>query len=175
MTKPLTEPHAICIGTARKREKPPSGGQPNRACALCYDVMRLRFLVSGLAFLGLLLLLAALPVVAQGHNTPAKDKPCTITGTNGPNLLEGTGGPDVICGRGGDDVITAKGGNDVVRGGGGDDTIYGDGGRDTLLGGRGNDSIYARDSQHDHLYGGPGSDYGRVDNPLDSLSSIEST
>jgi hypothetical protein len=171
MTKPLTKPHAICIGTVREGEKPPSGGQHPRLCALCYDVMRLRFLVSGLAFFALLLTLAALPVVAQGGSSPS----CTVTGTAQGDLLMGTANADVICGRGGSDVITARGGNDIVRGGGGADTIYGDTGQDQLYGGRGTDDIYARDSQRDHLYGGPGSDYGRVDNPLDVLRSIEST
>jgi Ca2+-binding RTX toxin-like protein len=141
-------------------------------CALCYDVMSLRFLVSGLAFFGLLLALAIVPVAAQGGGgAPA----CTIVGTSGVDLLKGTGTADVICGRGGADVITAAGGNDVVRGGNGADTIYGDTGQDKIYGQKGNDRIYARDSQRDHLYGGGGSDYGRVDNPLDVLNSIEST
>lgn len=142
---------------------------------LCYELVRLRFLVSGLAFFGAVLLLGALPVVAHGHNTPSASLACTIVGTSGPDLLQGTSGQDVICGRGGADIITAKGGNDVVKGGRGADTIYGDTGHDTLLGQRGNDDIYARDSTHDHVLGGPGSDYARVDNPLDTLSSIEST
>jgi Ca2+-binding RTX toxin-like protein len=132
--------------------------------------MHLRFLVTGLACFGLLILLAVLPVVAQGA-APA----CTIMGTPNADLLTGTAGADVICGRGGADVITAKGGNDVVRGGGGADTIYGDTGRDRLEGNRGNDNIYARDSQQDRVFGGPGSDYARVDNPLDILNSVEST
>jgi Ca2+-binding RTX toxin-like protein len=137
--------------------------------------MRLRFLVSGLAFFGVALLLAVLPVVAQGHNTPPTDLACTIEGTSGPDLLQGTSGADVICGFGGADTITAKGGNDLVKGGGGSDVIYGDTGRDTLVGGRGNDRLYARDSEHDHVDGRTGSDYARVDNPLDTLRSIESS
>jgi hypothetical protein len=40
--------------------------------------MRLRFLASGLAFFGVVFLLAALPVVAQGRNTPGNDRPCPI-------------------------------------------------------------------------------------------------
>jgi Ca2+-binding RTX toxin-like protein len=134
-----------------------------------------RFLFSGLVFFAVALLLAALPVVAHGHNTPSAGLPCTVVGTSGADLLEGTSGQDVICGRGGADIITAKGGDDVVRGGRGADTIYGDSGNDTLAGGRGNDDIYARDSAHDHVLGGAGSDYARVDNPLDTLKSVEST
>jgi Ca2+-binding RTX toxin-like protein len=141
-------------------------------CALCYDVMSLRFLVSGLAFFGLLLALAILPMAARGGGgTPA----CTIVGTSAGDLLKGTANADVICGRGGADVITASGGNDIVRGGNGADTIYGDTGQDKLYGQKGNDRIYARDSQRDHLYGGGGADYGRVDNPLDVVNGIEST
>jgi Ca2+-binding RTX toxin-like protein len=136
--------------------------------------MRLRFLVSGLACFGLLVVLAVLPVIAQGGSTPSPSAPCTIKGTNAANLLIGTAGADVICGYGGNDTITAKGGNDVVRAGDGADTIYGDTGRDWLYGGPGNDRLYARDSQQDHVNGGVGSDYARVDNPLDVLSSVES-
>lgn len=138
-------------------------------------MMRVRFLISGLVFFGFAVLLAVLPVVAQGHNTPSASQPCTVAGTSGADLLEGTNGPDVICGYGSADTITARGGNDVVKGGRGPDVIYGDTGRDTLLGGRGNDRIYARDSEHDHVYGGPGSDYARVDNPLDTIRGVEST
>jgi Ca2+-binding RTX toxin-like protein len=52
--------------------------------------------------------------------------------------------------------------------------MYGGTGRDVLYGGRGNDRLYARDSQHDHGHGGRGSDYARVDTPLDSVYSVES-
>ena len=137
--------------------------------------MRLRLLASGLVFFAVALVLAALPVVAHGHNTPDPNQACTITGTSGADLLVGTSGADVICGRGGADIVTAHAGNDVVNGGRGADTIYGDAGRDTVLGGRGNDDLYVRDSEHDHAYGGPGSDYARVDTPLDTLRSVEST
>src|SRR5687767_6043812 len=125
--------------------------------------MSLRFLVSGLAFFGLLLALAILPMAARGGGgTPT----CTIVGTSAGDLLKGTANAD---------VITAAGGNDIVRGGNGADTIYGDTGQDKLYGQKGNDRIYARDSQRDHLYGGGGSDYGRVDNPLDVVNGVEST
>jgi Ca2+-binding RTX toxin-like protein len=136
--------------------------------------MRIRFLLTGLGCFMLLLVLAILPVVAQGGSTIDPSAPCTIKGTNAANLLVGTAGPDVICGLDGNDTITAKGGNDVVRAGGGADTIYGDTGRDWLYGGPGNDRLYARDSQQDRVYGGLGYDYARVDTPLDLLNSIES-
>jgi Ca2+-binding RTX toxin-like protein len=75
-------------------------------------------------------------------------RPCTITGTEGPDSLRGTDGDDVICGLGGDDVIDARGGDDAVfgdagddriRGGDGDDNLYGGDGFDDLDGGRGFD------------------------------------
>jgi Ca2+-binding RTX toxin-like protein len=132
--------------------------------------MKVRFLLSGLAFFGVAFVLAALPVLAEGGTAP----PCTITGANGGDLLIGTAGADVICGYGGSDIITAKGGNDIVRGGGGPDQIYGDGGSDHLYGGAGNDKLYARDAVKDWVYGGRGSDYARDDDPEDVLRSIES-
>ncbi len=48
---------------------------------------------------------------------------CTITGTDGPDVLTGTAGPDVICGGGGDDKIEGLGGDDVLAGGEGTDTV----------------------------------------------------
>ena len=75
-------------------------------------------------------------------------RPCTITGTDGPDRLRGTSGDDVICGLGGDDVIDAGGGDDVVFGDAGDDRIAGGDGNDTLYGGAG----------ADRLDGGRGSD-----------------
>jgi putative glucoamylase/uncharacterized protein DUF3131/hemolysin type calcium-binding protein len=75
-------------------------------------------------------------------------RPCTITGTDGPDQLAGTSHDDVICGLGGDDVIDARGGDDVVFGDAGDDRIAGGPGDDTLYGGAGTDE----------LDGGPGTD-----------------
>jgi Ca2+-binding RTX toxin-like protein len=82
---------------------------------------------------------------------------CTITGTEGNDVLLGTDGDDVICALGGRDVVSSGLGNDLVYGGAGGDTIedqggsdllYGEGGGDTLLGGPG----------YDGLDGGPGPD-----------------
>jgi Ca2+-binding RTX toxin-like protein len=174
MAETLTKPHAVKYRNGQVPQKPPSGGEWGGWSCLCYEVMRVRFLLSGLACFALLLVLAALPVVAQGGSSIDPTAACTIKGTAGPDLLAGTAGADVICGYGGNDTITAKGGNDVVRGGAGTDTIYGDYGRDYLYGNRGNDRIYARDSQQDHVFGGRGYDNARVDTPLDIVSSIES-
>jgi hypothetical protein len=83
-----------------------------RGTRVLFDTtMRVRFLVSGLAFFAVAFVLAAVPVLAQGGTAPA----CTIKGTNGGDLLIGTAKADVICGYGGSDIITAKGGNDIGR------------------------------------------------------------
>ncbi len=96
---------------------------------------------------------------------------CTITGTEGDDVLVGTAGPDVICGLGGNDVIDAGAGDDVVYGGTGADTILGGDGDDELHGNEDDDEIYggAGDDwigggkNNDTLYGGDGNDvmYGK--------------
>src|SRR5918999_1494160 len=60
----------------------------------------------------------------------ASPRPCTITGTPGPDRLRGTRRDDVICGLGGNDSIDA---------GDGDDAVFGDAGDDRIDGGRGTD------------------------------------
>jgi Ca2+-binding RTX toxin-like protein len=135
-------------------------------------VMSFRFLASGLAVFTGLVILAALPVVAQGH-TPNPDVACTIKGTSRADYLVGTNGPDVICGYGGNDTISGSGGNDILKGGLGDDSIQGDGGTDALWGGDGRDYLWIRDNAHDHGYGGPGYDKARRDPFKDALRSVE--
>lgn len=49
---------------------------------------------------------------------------CTITGTDGPDVLVGTAGDDVICGLGGADTIYGGDGDDIILGGPGDDRIH---------------------------------------------------
>jgi Ca2+-binding RTX toxin-like protein len=84
-------------------------------------------------------------------------RPCTITGTAGPDRLPGTRGDDVICGLGGDDEIDAGRGDDVVFGDAGADRVDGGHGDDTLYGGEDADRL---DGGHgrDVLSGGPGPD-----------------
>jgi hypothetical protein len=135
-------------------------------------VMSVRFLVSGLTVLTGLIILAALPVVAQGH-TPNRDAACTIKGTAGADYLVGTGGADVICGYGGNDTIAGSGGNDIIKGGGGNDDLLGDAGTDALYGGAGKDYLWIRDNTHDHGYGGKGYDQARRDPFKDTLGSVE--
>jgi Ca2+-binding RTX toxin-like protein len=73
----------------------------------------------------------------------AAARPCTITGTPGPDRITGTPHGDVICGLGGNDQIRGGGGNDVLRGGAGRDEIAGGPGRDRLDGGPGADVLVA--------------------------------
>jgi len=49
--------------------------------------------------------------------------PCTISGTDGDDVLVGTPGPDVICGGEGDDVISGGLGDDTIAGGPDEDTV----------------------------------------------------
>lgn len=91
---------------------------------------------------------------------------CTITGTNGPDVLTGTTGPDVICALDGDDVIKSLGGADIIFAGSGSDFIsagsgrdivFGEDGIDRLVGGSGDD-LLAGGLLADRLYGGRGND-----------------
>ncbi len=110
-----------------------------------------------------------------GGNSGGDPNACTVTGTNGNDILSGTAGRDVICGLGGNDIIRGFGGDDVLRGGAGNDTVYGgdgadriegangkdalygEGGNDTILGGAGNDTLRGGPGR-DRLDGGPGRD-----------------
>lgn len=94
---------------------------------------------------------------------------CTITGTNGPDVLTGTDGPDVICGLGGDDTLVGLGGDDRLEGGNGDDVLVGGEGDDTLIGGNQDDRLIGGDGD-DVLDGGTSSDFlvgGDGDDVLD--------
>jgi Ca2+-binding RTX toxin-like protein len=133
--------------------------------------MRVRILVGGLSFFAVAMMAAVAPLVAQAHS-PNLQKPCTTSGTAGPDFLAGTSGPDVICGRGGDDTISGGGGNDIIRGGGGSDRLQGDAGKDVVMGQGGDDWIWVRDWTHDHALGGKGYDRYRKD-PRDVLRGIE--
>ena len=108
---------------------------------------------------------------------------CTITGTDGDDILTGTPGNDVICALGGNDTIDGRDGNDFILAGTGDDTVYGRAGNDTIYGGQGDDFILGhrgKDIIHagagddivyagggdDTIYGEQGADelYGEADN-----------
>ena len=91
---------------------------------------------------------------------------CTITGTNGPEIITGTTGADVICALGGDDeirglggsdIIFAGNGNDFVSSGGGNDIVFGEGGNDMIVGGSGRDFI-SGGLRADEIFGGKDND-----------------
>jgi RTX calcium-binding nonapeptide repeat (4 copies) len=114
-------------------------------------------------------------------NPPPLGSPCTIRGSNGPDVVNGTPGDDVICGLGGNDTIYGGGGHDLLVGGKGNDKLYGRAGNDRLVGGPGKDvlnggagadTFHARDRVRDVVNGGPGRDRARVD-WLDAVRSIE--
>jgi hypothetical protein len=101
------------------------------------------------------------PLLNLGPEGPT----CTLTGTEGDDVLSGTGGPDVICGLGGNDRINGRGGNDLVFGGGGNDVIKAGAGDDEVFGEAGRDTLDARDgiAGNDTADGGSGSDRCRAD------------
>jgi polar amino acid transport system substrate-binding protein len=115
--------------------------------------------------------LGALIAAAAGSARPDAVR-CTVTGTNGRDVLRGTNRADVICARRGNDTIRARGGRDRVLGGPGNDTIYGGGGNDRLEGSTGNDSFFAAGEGVDTIFGGPGRDRAVVDR-LDRVRGVE--
>ena len=90
---------------------------------------------------------------------------CTITGTDGDDILTGTEARDVICGLSGADVISAAGGDDLVVGGPDIDQIDGGRGNDQLFGGLSDDSIQ----------GGPGDDRLWGEAGFDRLNGAQGT
>jgi Ca2+-binding RTX toxin-like protein len=120
--------------------------------------VRLRVLVLGLSFFAVAVAVAVEPYVAAGH-TPNLNRPCTIVGTSGADMLGGT--------------IGGGNGNDIIRAGPGSDRIQGDAGKDVLQGGDGNDWIWARDGTHDHVNGGRGYDHYRADQSIDKKLYVE--
>jgi sugar lactone lactonase YvrE len=83
--------------------------------------------------------------------------PCTLSGTDGSDVISATAAADAICARGGSDAVDALGGDDAVLGGTGDDTIAGGAGNDYLAGGPGDDRLIGGPGA-DVLVGGPGGD-----------------
>jgi hypothetical protein len=59
---------------------------------------------------------------SAGVATAAATVACTITGTDGNDVLKGTVAPDVICGGAGNDVLIGGPGDDMLVGGPGEDT-----------------------------------------------------
>jgi dipeptidyl aminopeptidase/acylaminoacyl peptidase len=91
--------------------------------------------------------------VTRLTNNPARDsdpdwgrRPCTISGTDGNDVLNGTPTADVICGLGGEDRLRGLEGNDEVRGGDGNDVVYGGAGEDRVFGEIGEDIVKTKDT-----------------------------
>lgn len=84
-------------------------------------------------------------------------QPCTVLGTDGPDVLTGTDGIDVVCGLGGDDTITSVGSGDFVDAGAGNDTVTVASGAGVIFGGLGNDRLTGG-ADVDKLTGGAGDD-----------------
>ena len=105
----------------------------------------------------------AAPAVTLGHG--GERIVCTITGTEGDDVLVGTEQADVICGLGGNDILHGRAGSDTLDGGRGNDQLYGGRGADTLHGGKGADRLYGQ-AGNDTLIGGRGNDrlYGQAGN-----------
>ncbi len=82
--------------------------------------------------------------------------------------------PDTLLGSAGNDLIQSRGGNDVVFAKAGDDTIEGGGGRDSLDGGAGKD-ILSGGADADVLYGGGGNDQLFADARIDAATVITQT
>ena len=109
---------------------------------------------------------ATTTVIAASAAPSCANKPATLIGTPGNDVLAGTkkgdvilalGGDDLIYGNDRNDLICAGPGNDKVFGGPGNDTILGGGGADRLLGGSGDDVLRGQRGP-DVLRGGRGSD-----------------
>jgi len=108
---------------------------------------------------------ATTTVIAASAAPNCANKPATLIGTPGNDVLAGTkkgdvilalGGDDLIYGNDRNDLICAGPGNDKVFGGPGNDTILGGGGADRLLGGSGDDVLRGQRGA-DALRGGRGS------------------
>lgn len=97
------------------------------------------------------------PSPSPSPSTAPEVPTCTISGTEGSDVLQGTEGADVICGKGGNDTIRGLGGDDIIRGGNGKDTIYGGAGNDLVDGGDADDMIKG-EAGNDSIIGGFGAD-----------------
>ena len=118
-----------------------------------------------------LIVIGGLLAVAPGSAAAIELEECTITGSEGPDVIDGTNGDDVICGLGGNDVINAGNGNDVVYGGEGNDSLFGGNGDDVLDGGAGADQIDAGNGV-DSLVGGSSDDVLMGGNGNDALAGM---
>jgi uncharacterized delta-60 repeat protein len=90
---------------------------------------------------------------AIGNDDLSASARCTITGTDGADVLTGTTGRDVICAGNGNDQIHGLDGPDVLKGESGNDLLVGGSGVDLLVGAAGNDRLRG-ETENDTLMGG---------------------
>jgi hypothetical protein len=83
------------------------------------------------------------PSVEGEGGCSCKQRPATIVGTRGRDVLTGTDGRDVIRALSGADKITGGAGRDVLCGGPGNDRLLGGAQDDRLVGGPGRDELSA--------------------------------
>jgi hypothetical protein len=109
------------------------------------------------------------------------DRPVTLDGGLGADLLETAGAADTLNGDQGNDDLDSGGGNDSVSGGDGRDSIHSGEGADSVSGGLGSDAIDAgggndnvdvADGIADSVACGPGTDTVSADQ-LDQLGDCE--
>ena len=70
------------------------------------------------------------------------DRPDTINGFDGNDIIHALGTNDTLNGGNGNDILNGNAGNDWIDGGAGNDTLNGGTGADNMRGGSGNDTYY---------------------------------
>ncbi len=96
------------------------------------------------------------------------DRPVTLQGGAGNDVLIGSAGADNLTGGDGDDTLNGNDGDDILRGSAGNDVLDGGNGNDGLSGGADGDDITAG-SGNDTAYGGSGIDIIRGGTGDDTL------
>lgn len=95
------------------------------------------------------------PTTPTTPTAPVDPRGCTVTGTQGDDVICGLGGNDSIRGLAGNDTVYGDVGNDRIDGGAGSDTLRAGAGNDTVRGGAGDDELFGGAGQ-DLLDGGAG-------------------
>lgn len=105
--------------------------------------------------------------IADFTTTYVAQRPLTLNGEAGTDLVQGSRANDVLTGGSSSDTITGNQGDDILIGGEGNDSLVGEAGFDDLYGETGND-ILQGGSGNDYLEGGAGYDQmdGGVDNDV---------
>ena len=95
-----------------------------------------------------------MPTARSWSLAEIKNRPVTLIGTEGKDMLTGfAGSANTMYGLGMMDTLTGKELDDYIDGGAGDDTIKGWRGNDTLIGGTGSDKLYGESGSDLYLFG----------------------